>query len=236
MNNSEVSHSSWEQEIIALAAVAQCAALVDKLATKGYADPYQLATSINPLMVLDPPSFSDVYPNLIDLSYGFRTVQDVFSNTRPNSDSAVLRYALGLLHIRGSLERNKPMLEQVRNTLAGIAPLSGLEDTATAETSDPDLAEGANRALEDDKRIIRQLADLYQDTISTLGYRIQVQGKAEHLKNDEVANSIRAVLLSGIRSAVLWRQLGGRRWRLLVYRKKICDTATHLRKKLIHSI
>lgn len=230
MNNSEPSHSPWEQEIIALAAVAQCAAVVDKLATKGYADQYQLAASVNPLLVLDPPSFSDIYPNLTDLSYGFRTLQNAFSNTRPNSDSAVLRYSLGLLHIRGSLERNKPMLGQIRNTLANIEPLSG------TEVSEISFTEVADPAVESDKLIIKQLATLYQDTISTLGYRIQIQGKAEHLKNDDVANSIRAVLLSGIRSAVLWRQLGGRRWRLLIYRRRICDTATDIRKKLIHSI
>jgi high frequency lysogenization protein len=230
LNNSETSYSSWEQEIIALAAVAQCAAMVDKLATKGDVDSHQLAASVNPLLVLDPPSFTDIYPNLTDLSYGFRILQDAFSNNRPNSDSAVLRYTLGLLHIRGSLERDRSMQGRIRDALSRIASLDG------AEVSGLSLAEGADLAprQEHDKLIIKQLAELYQDTISTLSYRIQVQGKAEHLKNEEIANSIRAVLLSGIRSAVLWRQLGGRRWRLLIYRKNICDTAARIRKKLIH--
>jgi high frequency lysogenization protein len=232
LNTSQTSYSSWEQEIIALAAVAQCAAMVDKLATKGEADPRQLATSVNPLLVLDPPSFSDIYPNLTNLSYGFRTLQDAFSNNRPNSNSAVLRYTLGLLHIRGSLERNKPMQGQIRDTLASIGFLDGEEVSGLSSVDDIDQA----LKHEHDKLIIGQLAELYQDTISTLSYRIQIQGKAEHLKNEEIANSIRAVLLSGIRSAVLWRQLGGRRWRLLIYRNKICDTATHIRKKLLHSI
>jgi|TARA_B110000459_G_C16605595_1_gene493375 high frequency lysogenization protein len=230
LNNSGLSYSSWERENIALAAVAQCAAVVDKLATKGYADPYQLAASINPLLVLDPDSFSDVYPNLIDLSFGFRTAQDIFSNDRAKTESAALRYTLGLLHIRGALERNGPMQERIRNTLTKIAPLSG------AEAPQQLITEASDPATEADRLILKQLAELYQDTISTLSYRIQIQGKSEHLKNDDVANSIRAVLLSGIRSAVLWQQLGGRRWRLLIYRKRICETATHIRKKLIHSI
>ncbi|MFT7015871.1 MAG: high frequency lysogenization protein [Pseudohongiellaceae bacterium] len=232
LNNSETSYSSWEQEIIALAAVAQCAAIVDKLATKGDADPRQLAASVNPLLILDPPSFSDIYQNLTDLSFGFRILQEAFSDNRHNSNSAVLRYTLGLLHIRGSLEGNKPMQRQIRNTLANIDPLDGEEVSGLSSVQGADPEPGH----EHDKLIIKQLAGLYQDTISTLSYRIQIQGKAEHLKNEEIANSIRAVLLSGIRSAVLWRQLGGRRWRLLIYRKKICDTAAHIRKKLIHSI
>lgn len=232
MNNSGVKFSSWERENIALAAVAQCAAIVDRLATKGQSDQRELAASVNPLLVLNPPTFSDVYPNVTDLSLGFRTLQSMFSNTRPNTESAVLRYTLGLLHIRGSLERNSGMQAQIRESLAGVDSLVGAEDSAV------DLAgELENKiAVEHDQLVIKQLAALYQDTISTLNYRIQIQGKAELLKNDQVANTIRAVLLSGIRSAVLWHQLGGRRWRLLIYRRRIYDTSTEIRKKLLRPV
>jgi len=58
----------------------------------------------------------------------------------------------------------------------------------------------------------------------------------EHLKNEHVANRIRALLLAGIRSAVLWYQLGGRRWRLVIYRKRIEETAGNIRRKLIVSV
>ncbi|MGH8570919.1 MAG: DUF489 family protein, partial [Gammaproteobacteria bacterium] len=38
---------------------------------------------------------------------------------------------------------------------------------------------------------------------------------------------IRAVLLAGVRAAMLWHQIGGRRWHLPVFRKRIlralCD-------------
>ncbi|MBT17966.1 MAG: hypothetical protein CL889_03205 [Dehalococcoidia bacterium] len=84
-------------------------------------------------------------------------------------------------------------------------------------------------------RTFEQLANLYQDTISKLSYRIQVQGKLENLKNENVANRIRTLLLGGIRSAVLWYQLGGRRWRLAFYRKRIQGTAGSIRRKLFTS-
>jgi CII-binding regulator of phage lambda lysogenization HflD len=60
------------------------------------------------------------------------------------------------------------------------------------------------------------LAALYQDTISRLTMRIHVKGVPEHLRKQAVADKIRALLLAGIRSALLWHQLGGRRWHLFV--------------------
>ena len=84
--------------------------------------------------------------------------------------------------------------------------------------------------------IFEQLAKLYQDTISTLSYRIQVQGRLENLRNDNIANRIRTLLLGGIRSAVLWYQLGGRRWRLVFYRKRVQGTAVNIRRKLLTSV
>ena len=43
---------------------------------------------------------------------------------------------------------------------------------------------------------------------------------------------IRALLLAGIRSAVLWRQLGGRRWRLVTQRQRLLQIAHDLSQQL----
>jgi high frequency lysogenization protein len=76
--------------------------------------------------------------------------------------------------------------------------------------------------------LIEKLADLYTQTISTLGPRIMVSGDHGHLANPAIAAKVRAVLLAGIRSAVLWRQTGGQRWRLLFSRGRIARTAAEL--------
>ncbi len=52
-----------------------------------------------------------------------------------------------------------------------------------------------------------------------------MQGEPALLKNAEVANRIRALLLAGIRAAVLWRQVGGSRLKLLFGRKRIVQGA-----------
>lgn len=76
------------------------------------------------------------------------------------------------------------------------------------------------------ERIIASLAHIYEDTLSTFRYRIQVTGNRLYLENPTNVNRIRALLLSGVRSAMLWRQVGGKRWHLLTQRKALL-TATN---------
>jgi high frequency lysogenization protein len=65
------------------------------------------------------------------------------------------------------------------------------------------------------------LSELYQQTVSTLSRRVQVTGDIAQLRRDDIAAEVRALLLAGIRFAWLWRQLGGRRWHLVLRRSNI---------------
>lgn len=219
--------SKWEQQLVALATVAQSAALVRDLAYEGQAPQEQLAACINPLIQLQAPSIDSIFPELSSLTRGFQTLQDMFSNDRVQSQGEVVRYTLGMLLLRNKLMADRDMQDTLRRRLQYLDPLP-IELTQLNTESDD-----GNQVFSHQERILEQLANLYQDTISTLSYRIQVQGKIDNLKNERIANSIRALLLAGIRSAVLWYQLGGRRWRLVVYRKRIKETAGNLRRSLI---
>ena len=75
----------------------------------------------------------------------------------------------------------------------------------------------------------QEFARVYQASISTLGKRIQVTGNPELLRLDETADSIRALLLGGVRFAWLWQQLGGRRWHLVLKRKQLLRAMEALR-------
>ncbi|SUC47473.1 High frequency lysogenization protein HflD [Providencia stuartii] len=57
------------------------------------------------------------------------------------------------------------------------------------------------------------------DVISPLGPRIQVTGSPDILKNSLVQAKVRTLLLSGIRSAVLWQQVGGKSSAINVFPK-----------------
>lgn len=76
--------------------------------------------------------------------------------------------------------------------------------------------------------LVASFASIYSDIISPLGARIQVTGEPSILKQAANQNKIRSILLSGIRAAVLWRQVGGKRRTILFSRKKIVATAKEL--------
>jgi high frequency lysogenization protein len=76
--------------------------------------------------------------------------------------------------------------------------------------------------------VLASLASIYVDLFGSYSFRIQVLGAAEVLNKVEIANKIRALLLAGIRSAVLWRQVGGGRLQLIFSRYKIFQITQQL--------
>ena len=66
--------------------------------------------------------------------------------------------------------------------------------------------------------MIARLAEIYSNSISQLGPRIMIKGDQSHLANPDNAAKIRALLLAGVRAALLWRQAGGSRWNLIFAR------------------
>ena len=70
--------------------------------------------------------------------------------------------------------------------------------------------------------VIENLNAAYQDTVSTLKFRITVTGNhGRHLQQGNNPAKVRALLLSGVRAAMLYRQLGGGRLSLLFQRNRI---------------
>jgi high frequency lysogenization protein len=71
----------------------------------------------------------------------------------------------------------------------------------------------------------QHLGDLYAATISTLTPRVLVHGEPTKLAQPIVVGRIRCALLAAIRAAVLWRQVGGSWWDLLLRRRAIGHSA-----------
>lgn len=206
--------SRWEQQSVALAAVAQCADMVRRLALEGSAPEGEMAVCVDALLALDPKDLDAVYPDLRGVRSGLRTLAAILGDSRVKENAELLRYTLGMLALRKRLAANPAMARLMRSRLRGMAP--------ARPDGDPEGAE----------RLFARVALLYMETISTLSYRIQVQGRAGTLKSDRVVNRIRTMLLAGIRSAMLWHQLGGRRWRLLLHRRRVEEAAADVRRRL----
>ena len=188
-------------QTIALAGIAQAAALVQQLAIKGTADPIALETSIASVLKIDSDSVIDIYGSLEDLKLGLTQLNQQMTGYKiENPEQA--RYSASLVFLEHQLSNRKDLLNSIQ---IGIIK-------AQAQSEHFGLLH---------ENIFANLGEIYQNTISTLQPRIMINGEQAYLSRTETANKIRACLLAGIRSAILWRQCGGTRWKFIFYRKKI---------------
>ena len=60
-------------------------------------------------------------------------------------------------------------------------------------------------------------------------------GQSVFIHQKDILHRIRSLLLAGIRSAILWQQMGGKRWHFLFARKSIVRTIIAMEKeKTLH--
>ncbi len=194
---------------LALAGVFQAARLVHDVATQGRCDEAALETCINSVFNTSPASAEAVYGSALCLTPGLRTLLQEFGHQAKNRRLDVTRYVLALLYLERKLSKQSGLLDQIKQ---GI-----------------DRSRGQlNHYPPTHPNVLASLADTYANTVSTLAPRIMVHGDPNYLGNPDSANKIRALLLSGIRAAVLWRQCGGGRWTLLFSRTRILDQASRI--------
>ncbi|MCG8017188.1 MAG: high frequency lysogenization protein HflD [Candidatus Thiodiazotropha sp. 'RUGA'] len=198
--------------VIALSGVFQAAGLVQQVARKGLISTEKISTSINSLFQLDANSVVDVYGTLEDITPGLKLTYKQLSASDTRDDE-LTRYVLSLIQLERKLSKHRQRLDKIR---------AGITETAARLIHFP--ATHSN--------ILGALADIYAENISTLKPRIMVSGETIYLQNSDNVNRIRALLLSGIRSAMLWRQTGGRRRQLLFSRSNYIDNCKTLLDKL----
>ena len=192
--------------IIALAGLFQAAGLVHEIAHGGRFSGETYATCIDSLLKIDADNSEDVYGGLQKLRPGLHLL---IEQLRQPSDMETTRYVLSLLVLERKLRGRQDLQQTLQQ---GIEQAQRLMQHFAMEQHD----------------MTARLAELYSTTISTLKPRIMVNGAYEHLNRPDNANRIRALLLAGIRSAVLWRQKGGGRLTLLLRRKTLITQAQSL--------
>lgn len=191
-----------DEDVIALAGIYQAAVLVKQSARAGTADDSAFRASIGSVFRFDADTAESIYGGLAGLRHGLATMAEQLGRRDLRPDPELTAYAANLMFLERKLARLPWMLETLRSEIEAARP-------------------GAESDGVEDRSVIANLADAYSQTISRLSPRILVQGEPRHLKDEGVANRIRALLLAGMRAAVLWRQVGGSRLRLLFGRKRI---------------
>lgn len=194
------------RQALALAGVFQAASLVDELARTGQVEPRAWETLIRATLDTDPESFEAIYgghPN--NLRLGLEVLEGVVG--RQQANPVVLRYGFTLLMLMNKLRTDDAMMRDLGTRLTRIQGQ-------------------AEHFGETHENVIASLGEAYQETLSTLKTRIVVQGDPSLLQSRMMPERVRAILLAGIRFALLWHQQGGRRWKLVFQRgalKKALD-------------
>jgi len=193
-------------QVLAFAAMCQCAQLVHNLARTGTIDSQQWQVCINSVLITDPEYPHDIYPSSSDLFLGFKTMIEQLSDTSSGRNIEITKYVAGLI----ALERKLMKSQQ------SLAAMSQRVDQVKRQLHHFEL---------DDPAVIANLASIYSDIISPLGSKIKITGTPAQLQQKLVQEKIRALLLAGVRAAVLWRQMGGKRRHLLLARKELVTNA-----------
>ncbi len=189
---------------LALAGIAQAANLVKDIAQTGKYDEAAFQTSIYSIFQTHPSSVLAIYQD--DPQHLKLGLQTLITMLESSTIVAPIRYMLALMRLQKKISRStstqKKLAQRLEQTKKQVDYFSLTHPT-----------------------VIANLADVYLNSISPFKFRIIIWGNQRILTIAENMEKIRALLLAGIRSSVLWRQLGGSRLQLIFFRRKICDMA-----------
>jgi len=188
-----------DDRVLALAGIAQALQQVRRIADTGHSDAATVRTAVDSVFRIDAESPEAVYGSIDALKPGLRLLHNYFRNQ--GQDPILPKLALAVLQLERRFITEQDTIDRVtRGVEAAARQAHGLGDSAH-----PD--------------VLSALGGVYADTISHLKPRVMVQGNPHYLGQPGVVAEIRALLLAAVRSAVLWRQMGGSYWDFLFARK-----------------
>lgn len=198
-----------KERTMALAGIFQATELVRQAANHGTWSGYAADTCMDSLLALDADTVEEIYGSVNGLRLGAETLVSILQGERRYMES--LGYAVSIMQVENNFRRKSSMQADIGSELQSIT------------TIDDGLELHEIKDLQAEK-----IAELYTRTISTLSPRIVVNGRPQFLQVDRTVNWIRTLLFAGLRSAVLWRQMGGGRFSLMFGRKKMLEQARTL--------
>ena len=183
-----------DEQTIALAGLYQSCEVVSKIAWKGEYVEKDLIPLINCILKINSTNTEDVYMNIASLETGLihfrkQIVGDIFTRS-----SETRRYIASLKQLSNNLMQDNKCINEIQMLL------KKMDDDSSSMTVD-------EKSME--------LSNIYQKTLSKFEPRIVVNGENIYLTDQVQASRIRTALFAGVRSLILWQQLGGSKLKLL---------------------
>ena len=190
---------------LALAGLMQGLRLAQATAQNGSADDADLTASLASVFRVDADSVESVYGSAQQMRTGLDILIGQLQGGE-RRDGAISRMAVTVLHVERQLNARKDLMNALHE---GIVNAQRQREHFGVTHS----------------TVIARLGDIYANTVSRLSTRVLVQGNPAQLQQEQVVAQIRASLLAAVRSAVLWRQLRGSYWDLLLRRRAMLEAA-----------
>ncbi len=197
-----------QERVLALAGLAQALKQVRRIAETGQADAAVLATALESVFHTDAGSVEDVYGGADGVRPGLRLLHGYFNNLP--DDEQLPKLALAVMQLERRFINDQDMVQRVQR---GIVQARNEAQRAGSSTH---------------PEVLTTLGTLYAETVSNLRPRVMVQGNPHYLGQSDIVSEIRAVLLAALRSAVLWRQMGGNYLDFLLRRKQLLGTVEQM--------
>ena len=199
-----------EERTIALAGVLQACLQVQSLARTGNTDQSAAEASLQSILILDAVNTPAVFGGIDGIRSGLLLIAEGVMNSPQSEKIEVLRYAMSLLHLQMQLYRDESSFNQFGQAIERLSGVSAEDLTAAC-------------------------SEIYQRFISNMRPQVIVQGEQDYLQQENIPPQVRALLLAGIRSAVLWQQKGGSRFKLIWERTRMQNAArSMLNQSVLH--
>ena len=193
-----------KNEVISLGAIYQASSEIKKIAWQGKINNKFIEPLIHSVYQTTSNEIEDIYINLKRLNTGLDFLRKQFVGDAFSRDAEVDRYFEAINILVKNMKKNTEIISNLRGEL------SNHKEDVTEEN------------LHDHAEF---LSNLYLKTISKINPRIIVNGDNIHLTDNKNASMIRALLLSAIRSFILWQHSGGTKFRIFLFKKKMAEIA-----------
>lgn len=193
-----------KNEVISLGAIYQASSEIKKIAWQGRINNKFIEPLIYSVYQTTSNEIEDIYINLKRLNTGLDFLRKQFVGDVFSRDAEVDRYFEAINILVKNMNKNTEIISNLRDEL------SNHKEDVTEEN------------LHDHAEF---LSNLYLKTISKINPRIIVNGDNIHLTDNKNASMIRALLLSAIRSFILWQQSGGTKFRIFLFKKRMAEIA-----------
>ena len=149
--------STMEQQVVALAGVAQAARIVDQISKTGTYPLEFLEPSIHSLFKFDTDSVEEIFGGLPGAKLGLQNLSAMLANRQGEESRDVVRYVFNILYLERKFSGNNEMMSVVRSRLEHASY----------------NAEHFAGHVDD---VCHSVSGIYQDTLSRLKFRIKVNG------------------------------------------------------------